>query len=116
MLLGQLDNNYFHNLYPEGEISFDIKKGGDQLGVVVIIDRPGSDKPQRYFIKMHSLGRKESNSTETKPVDVLELIIYKILEKLNLSSNHLAHHIPKAKDYYTLLETDIETFVRYLQQ
>ncbi|KAG2373288.1 hypothetical protein C9374_012277 [Naegleria lovaniensis] len=77
---------YFKLLHPESNICFGLKKGGDQLGVVMnITTGPRNEQPLRYYIKTHALGRKEFNSsTVPKPVEPLELIVYKVLEKLQL--------------------------------
>ncbi|KAG2393754.1 hypothetical protein C9374_007285 [Naegleria lovaniensis] len=112
--LKEYSKQYFQILHPEGEISFSIKQGGGQLGVIINVIRRGNENSLRYFIKTHSHGRKESSSSDPIPVQALELIMYKVLEKLQLCPE--VHFVCKdAKDFYiaTLNAGQDENFHEY---
>jgi hypothetical protein len=70
---------YFSRLFPESEMTFRGKSGGDQLGSIVAITHPDGSSV-KYYVKTHSEGVKTSNSTAAKKVNVIELFVYKVLE------------------------------------
>lgn len=70
---------YFKEKFPAAEITFKPKMGGDQLGSVVEISQPDGRRI-KYYVKTHSGGVKLEHSTAAKPVNAIELMVYKMLE------------------------------------
>ena len=58
---------------------YDIKVAGVQLGGVVTIILPDS-RELKYYVKTHGGGRLSSHSSAAKPVNPVELMVYKVLE------------------------------------
>jgi hypothetical protein len=74
---------YFSLMFPESKISFEIKRGGDQLGSVVIIT-PTLGSAIKYYVKTHSAGLKSEQSSAAKQINPIELMVYKVLELLGI--------------------------------
>ena len=70
---------YFSRLFPESEITFRSKSGGDQLGSIVIVTHPDGSTV-KYYVKTHSAGLKVSHSSAADELNPIELLVYKILE------------------------------------
>lgn len=70
---------YFSTLFPNSKIIFTDKKGGDQLGNRLTIHFPDNHS-LLYHAKTHRGGLKSDHSSSVQPVDLKELLAYKILE------------------------------------
>ncbi len=71
--------------YSGAEVDFDIKEGGDQLGTIAFVRRPG-EEALKFYVKTHSEGKLADKSSAAKRVNPGELLIYKILEELGIGS------------------------------
>lgn len=77
---------YFGRLLPNSkEIDVDTKGDGVQLGKVIIVTFPDQTQ-QKFYVKTHSKGLKASQSSGAKPLDPVELLVYKILENFRVGS------------------------------
>ncbi|MHA1558441.1 MAG: hypothetical protein ACTSXG_01345, partial [Alphaproteobacteria bacterium] len=75
---------YFSKYFKDiKDIKFEDKKGGDQMGNEVHITFQDNSK-RIYYAKTHRGGLKSQHSSSSKPVDLKELLIYKVLEYCEL--------------------------------
>ena len=74
---------YFSHIFPNSNISFADKMGGEQLGNRVIVQLEDGENIT-YHAKTHRGGLKSQHSSSSKPVDLKELLIYKILESTGI--------------------------------
>lgn len=72
---------YFSSYFPGSKVECDAKAGGVQLGSQVNVILENGEK-RKYHVKTHSAGRLSSKSSAAKPVNPLELMVYKVLEHL----------------------------------
>jgi hypothetical protein len=79
----EISSNYFKNKFPEYNIDIDLKSGGVQLGNTVKISKE-HERPIIYYVKTHSDGLASGKSSGAKTLNPVELIVYKILEKIGV--------------------------------
>jgi len=70
---------YFQKSLGVDSVSFKEKMGGDQLGNRIIVQLKDGQEIT-YHAKTHRGGLKSQHSSSSQPVDLKELLIYKILE------------------------------------
>ena len=81
---------YFTNLFPERQIEVCFKTGGVQLGNRIKIHRlqepEGPEEPETltYYVKTHSDGLVSQKSAAAETVNPVELMVYRILQKLGV--------------------------------
>jgi hypothetical protein len=81
---------YFHNIFPNSNIRFFPKKSGVQLGNQALILSKGVSEGENngflYHVKTHrnGLASETGSSCSAKPVDVIELFVYKFLYHLGV--------------------------------
>lgn len=95
---------YFKRLYPMSDpnkdFAFSNKKSGDQVGQTLRISYHDEDKKQRevfYYIKTHQNGSSSRDGSSAGDVDLKELFVYKMLEKMGIG--------PKAHFFSTPFST-----------
>ena len=83
---------YFTQRFPNAvAVDFRPKYSGSQSGFKILVQLPDREE-LKYHLKIHSGGKLESNSSCVKPVDPRELLIYKILERLEEGTEtHFVH-------------------------
>lgn len=74
---------YFESLFKGCNVTTSWKRGGDQLGCVAEVTLSGG-QVLTYFVKTHSGGLKSGHSSAAKLVNPSELLVYKILEGLDV--------------------------------
>ncbi len=74
---------YFESLFKGCNVTTSWKRGGDQLGCVAEVTLSGG-QVLTYFVKTHSGGLKSGRSSAAKLVNPSELLVYKILEGLDV--------------------------------
>ena len=79
--LETISGHCFSSCFPDSNIEDDDKVGGVQLGIQLKVTFKKGEK-RKYRIKTHSAGRLASNSAAAKSVDPMELMVYKLLERL----------------------------------
>lgn len=77
-------SEYFINLGAK-DVDFKDKMGGDQLGNRIIVNLKDGQEVT-YHAKTHRGGLKSQHSSSSQPVDLKELLIYKILEFSGIGS------------------------------
>ncbi len=89
--------NYFSSRFPGSNIEFIQKGSGRQFGCTAhIAFEGGPERARKYYVKTHSAGRFLSCISAPKAVDVKELMVYKILEKLGVGcESHFFHRSPQ---------------------
>ena len=81
--LSEVVHDYFSDLFPSSTITSQMKMNGVQMGEILFIEEPNGSK-HKFYVKTHSKGTLSSQSTAAKRVNVGELLIYKIMEKLGI--------------------------------
>lgn len=74
---------YFESLFKGCNVTTSWKRGGDQLGCVADVTLSGG-QVLTYFVKTHSGGLKSGHSSAAKLVSPSELLVYKVLEGLDV--------------------------------
>lgn len=74
---------YFESLFKGCNVTTSWKRGGDQLGCVAEVTLSGG-QVLTYFVKTHSGGLKSGHSSAAKLVSPSELLVYKVLEGLDV--------------------------------
>jgi hypothetical protein len=64
-------------------VEFTAKPDGIQMGRIALVTLP-HDPTIKYYIKTHSNGFKSEQSSAAKPVNAIELMVYKVLERLGI--------------------------------
>ncbi len=85
--------NYFCAHFQVANISFSPKDNGRHFGCTAHIKFEGEPKRiVKYYVKTHSAGRVLSGSSAPKAFDPKELMVYKILERLDVGcETHFLH-------------------------
>jgi hypothetical protein len=61
-------------------VEFRAKSDGDQMGRIAFVTPPHGPTI-KYYIKTHAKGRKAERSSAAQPVNAIELMVYKVLER-----------------------------------
>lgn len=77
--------SYFNKIYINHRFEFLKKTNGVQSGKIVKITNINNKEEIRYYVKTHQHGSTSVSSTK-EPLDIKELYIYKLLEKLKIGS------------------------------
>ncbi|KAG2382559.1 hypothetical protein C9374_005139 [Naegleria lovaniensis] len=99
--LEQRAKHYFTNLFQGNAMIHSYpKKSGVQMGCILEVHSHfGKEKKQKYYVKTHSQGNTISDSTGRDKVDLCELMVYKILERLRFMPE--VHFIGRdCKEFY----------------
>jgi len=78
-------SEYFIKNFGAKDVFFKDKMGGDQLGNRIIVNTKDGQEIT-YHAKTHRGGLKSQHSSSSQPVDLKELLIYKILEFSGIGS------------------------------
>ena len=81
--LKSIVTEYFNSLFPGSSMMFSSKDNGVQLGIKVKVTLLSGEE-RTYHVKTHSLGVLFSKIIFVKPVNSLELLVYKVLEHLGV--------------------------------
>ena len=96
--LKSIATEYFNSLFPGSSMLFSSKDNGVQLGIKVKVTLLSGEE-RTYHVKTHSLGVLFSKIIFAKPVNSLELLIYKVLEHLGVGCE--THFLQRsAEDVY----------------
>lgn len=85
MIMENSITSYFKKIYKNHKFEFDKKTNGVQAGKIVNIINLDNKEEIKYYVKTHQYGSTSVSSTK-ETLDIKELYIYKLLNKLNIGS------------------------------
>jgi len=74
---------HFEQRFPRSTVTTSAKRGGDQLGCIAEVTLADT-QVLKYYVKTHSEGLKSGHSSAAKLVNPAELLVYKVLENIEI--------------------------------